>query len=269
MQKNSTHKKRGRKPKGGKIINQNINKVDILDKPENIILHLICKTSDISSKDFNITPYNHPSKYSSFKETNKHSSSVNDKSSNANTNDYSIINEKLKELQYNLHTNNCTNKKSACFCCTCDFDSPVIYIPKGIKDNKYNVYGCFCSPECATYYLFNENISSSIQFERYSLLNLMYNDIYKYENNIKPAPNPHYMLDKFMGNLSITEYRKLLRNNRFLYISNKPLTNILPELHLEYVSNFNDKHNFNNNNLKIKKKSKKDKSEVLYNNFNF
>ena len=72
-----------------------------------------------------------------------------------------------------------------------------------------------------------------------------------------------------MGNLSITEYRKLLRNNRFLYISNKPLTNILPELHLEYVSNFNDKHNFNNNNLKIKKKSKKDKSEVLYNNFNF
>lgn len=266
MKKTTTHKKRGRKPKGGKILEQKISNVCITPKPENIILHLLCKISDLNSKEFNVLPYNQNNKYSNYKD-NKKNNLEKSASSNSNTEDNSI-NEKLKELQYNLHTNNYTNKKCACFSCTCDFDSPVIHIPENIKNDKYNVYGCFCSPECATYYLFKEPISSSIKFERYSLLNLMYNNIYKYENNIKPSPNPHYMLDKFLGNLSIIEYRKLLRNNRFLYITNKPLTNILPELHIEYLTDINDKNNFNSNNIKIKKKNKADKASLLFNNFN-
>ena len=35
-----------------------------------------------------------------------------------------------------------------------------------------------------------------------------------YTKNIKPAPNPHYTLEKFYGNLSIQEYRRLLKNAR-------------------------------------------------------
>jgi hypothetical protein len=39
------------------------------------------------------------------------------------------------------------------------------------------------------------------------------------------------MLEKFYGNLSIQEYRSLLRNERLFLIVDKPLTRILPELH--------------------------------------
>jgi hypothetical protein len=39
------------------------------------------------------------------------------------------------------------------------------------------------------------------------------------------------MLEKYYGNLSIQEYRSLLRNERLFLIVDKPLTRILPELH--------------------------------------
>ena len=39
------------------------------------------------------------------------------------------------------------------------------------------------------------------------------------------------MLNKFYGNLTIQEYRALLRNERLFLIIDKPLTKIFPELH--------------------------------------
>jgi hypothetical protein len=36
--------------------------------------------------------------------------------------------KKLKQLEHNLHINNISNKKSACFWCTCDFDSPPVKV---------------------------------------------------------------------------------------------------------------------------------------------
>jgi hypothetical protein len=38
-------------------------------------------------------------------------------------------------------------------------------------------------------------------------------------------------LEKFYGNLSIQEYRKLLKTEHMLLVIDKPLTRILPELH--------------------------------------
>ena len=51
------------------------------------------------------------------------------------------------------------------------------------------------------------------------------------QKNIKPAPDPHYLLDKFYGNLNIKEYRRLLKTEHLLLVIDKPLTRILPELH--------------------------------------
>ena len=138
---------------------------------------------------------------------------------------------KLKTLEHNLHVNNISDKKSACFWCTYDFDNPPIYIPKHFIKDSYQVYGCFCSPECATAHLMDEHIDSSTRFERYYLINHIYAKIYNYTKNIKPAPNPYYMLEKYYGNLSIQEYRALLRNDRLFLVVDKPLTRILPELH--------------------------------------
>ena len=82
--------------------------------------------------------------------------------------------KKLRTLAVKLHTNNISEKRSACFWCTCDFDNPPIYIPKLELNGSYQCYGCFCSPECATAHLFNEDVDSAILFERYHMLNHIY-----------------------------------------------------------------------------------------------
>jgi hypothetical protein len=168
---------------------------------------------------------------------------------------------KLKKLKLDLHVNNISDKRSACFWCTFDFDNPPIFIPKHKFNSTYKVYGCFCSPQCSCAYLMNEKIDSSIKFERYQLLNNIYGKIYNYVTNIKPSPNPYYLLDKYYGTLTINEYRNLFKNDKLLIIVDKPLTHVFPEL---YEDNFdfilnnrtipsNSTYNVKNNNINKKK----------------
>ena len=45
--------------------------------------------------------------------------------------------------------------------------------------------------------------------------------------------NPLYTLNKYYGNLTIQEYRKLFENDTLLMIVDKPMSKILPELYEE------------------------------------
>ena len=164
--------------------------------------------------------------------------------------------EKLNMLKVNLHNNNIYDKRSACFWCTHDFDNPPIFIPKNEFKDSYQVYGCFCSPECSVAHLMNEKIDSSIKFERYQLLNHIYGKIYNYSKNIKPAPDPHYVLEKFYGTLSIKEYRELFKTDQLLIVVDKPLTHVFPELY-EDNSDFilNQRTIPSNSTFKLKRKS--------------
>jgi len=141
------------------------------------------------------------------------------------------INAKLKKIKIQLYKGTNQDKKAACFWCTYDYDNPPCYIPKYEMDGQLHGYGSFCRPECAVAFLMEENIDDSTKFERYHLLNQVYSKVYDYKKNIKPAPNPYYLLDKFYGNLSIQEYRKLLKTEHMLLVIDKPMTRILPELH--------------------------------------
>ena len=187
---------------------------------------------------------------------------------NINNNENKELWLKLKELQGKLHTNCMSDKKSACFWCTCNFNNPAIFIPKYFINNHYEVYGCFCSPECAVAHLMNENIDSSIKFERYQFINHIYGEIYKYKVNIKPAPNPYYLLDKFYGNLSIAEYRKLLNKESLILIVDKPLTRVMPEL---YEDNNQINNNLTTDNKFSLKRTvqKKNKTNIMSENFGF
>jgi hypothetical protein len=300
VQVKSVGKKRGRKPKGGKIIQQVLPLSNIKESKPNIILHLKCSMSDLqnnlfvenSINGYDFTSYKKELLYeiisnndniTSLKSTSKLQTEEaanndfcdstfceNDASSyNNKKNDMKDLWKKLKNLEYSLHLNNISDKKSACFWCTYEFDNPPIYIPKHYIKESYHVYGCFCSPECATAHLMEENIDSSTKFERYHLLNHIYSKIYDYTKNIKPAPKPHYMLEKFYGNLNIQEYRSLLKNERLFLVVDKPLTRILPELHED-----NDDFIINNkiipsNTYQIKRKmlSKQTKNNILSEKF--
>jgi hypothetical protein len=308
-------KKRGRKPKGGKIITKQPDKNVNLNAIANIILHLKCSLNDLNEynykinklvsnpmeydpsippvistyndrdhseffiynqsqsdeiKEENLPPTNDtrissirskdhgllnmntayreetalsaskdpPSTFCSkcnemiYSEENTGESSKEncDSREDKNTN-MKEINSKLKKLKIHLYKNQLQDKKSACFWCTYDYDNPSCYIPKYETDGTIYGYGSFCRPECAVAYLMKESIDDSMKFERYHLLNQIYSKVYDYKKNIKPAPNPYYLLEKFYGNLSIQEYRKLLKTEHLLLVIEKPMTRILPELH--------------------------------------
>jgi len=245
-------KKRGRKPKGGKIIQHNAILKDTIESEPNIILHLKCSNSDIlENEDYslkydpnieNIKSFNFDNmETNNFLLDNKNDITHSNEFKKNNTNDNDTDNccktsktelwDKLNQLKVNLHKNNISDKRSACFWCTYDFDNPPIFIPNNEFKNNYQVYGCFCSPECSAAYLMNEKIDSSVKFERYQLLNHIYGKIYDYKKNIKPAPNPYYLLDKYYGTLSIKEYRDLFKNDQLLIVVDKPLTHVFPELY--------------------------------------
>lgn len=288
-------KKRGRKPKGGKIIQQILPLSNSKETIPNVILHLKCSLKDLTNNNLlssNLEGFSFSSSNNNltYDVLNNGNINLNDFISTTNkqteydvdvdTNDYDLefsknrdtdirdIWKKLKMLEHNLHVNNIDNKKSACFWDTCEFDNPPIYIPKHFINDTYHVYGCFCSPECAVAHLMEENIDTSIKFERYQLMNHIYSKVYDYNKNIKPAPNPYYMLEKFYGNLTIQEYRSLLRNERLFLVVDKPLTRIMPELHED-----NDDFIINNkiiptNNIKLRKVQKKQtKTNILNERF--
>jgi len=306
------HKKRGRKPKGGKVIQQLVHEAVSMNDTPNIILHLKCSVSDIPclnsafTEDVSIKPGD----VISFNSLESKGADLNDSyksnmSSAGNfiissgsgskpratpdaliaTNSYNHLNDadydendddelnggdnnmndiwkKLNHLKLCFHKSDvfqnigAGTRRSCCFWDTCEFDTPPIYIPKCIAPNGgYTVYGCFCSPECALAHLMNEGIDTSVKFERCQMLNSMYGRALNYDKSIKPAPNPQYILNKFYGNLSIQEYRKLFKSEQIIYVVNKPLTHILPEMYEDNNDFLLNNKVIPNNNYKLKKKT--------------
>jgi hypothetical protein len=290
-------KKRGRKPKGGKIV-PIVKSVDqTIEKSKNIILHLKCTMSDLVNdnnenneinNDINNVVAFENTNYSNFLDSTNVEFNMpnNEVINNLMQNQISVhqnddvnkehVLEKINELKINLSKNNISDKRSACFWCTYEFHNPPIFIPKREKNDGYEVYGCFCTPECGVAYLMNENMDSSIKFERYQMMNYIYCKSLQYESNIKPAPDPYYLLDKFYGNLSIEEYRSTLRNNNYLIFVEKPLTHVFPEMFIDNndFTLMKDNSSLNNSlsQYKIKKastnnKKPKTKSEIVKEKF--
>jgi len=86
-------------------------------------------------------------------------------------------------------------------------------------------------------------------------------------------------LDKFYGNLSIQEYRKLMKTEHMLLVIDKPMTRILPELHEdneEFITNIyggKQQQNSGTGMYKVKRQSEKQKgpskSSIMKENFGF
>ena len=168
------------------------------------------------------------------------------------------IMKKINRLKYSFHNGETIqmklNHKCACFWDTCEFDGPTYYLPIMIVNGVFHVSGCFCSPECALAALLKEQLDTSTKFERIHLLHLLYGS--SSNKGFKPAPNPNYLLDKYYGNLTIDEYRSLLKGPQMIHIVNKPLTHILPELYEDNNDFLVNSKVIPTNNLKLKKRYK-------------
>lgn len=307
-------KKRGRKPKGGKLIHKNSLEEVKSDAPINVILHLKCSLKDTEEDEQSIIhdpleynptvppeimSYNDKKGGFSFytevpvvENTDQKLAYTETVCKKCNCADISLeqksvdeedsislkdVNIKLKKLRQQFYKNTLNDKKSACFWCTYEFDNEPCYIPKHEMDDNICGYGCFCRPECAVGYLMRENINDSMKFERYQLLNQIYSKVYGFKKNIKPAPSPYYLLEKFYGSLTIQEYRKLLKTEHMLLVLDKPLTRILPELHDdndEFILNIYGgiKANQTTSGYKVKRQSEKTqgptKNSIIKDKFN-
>ena len=119
----------------------------------------------------------------------------------------------------------------ACFWCCHGFESPPVAIPSHILDELWYMYGNFCSPECATAYLFKERIDAHVQWEHYALLNSLYAEdadiTLSSSSGIRPAP-PREVLRVFGGSMDISEFRALVHEKHLrIDVMTPPMVSII------------------------------------------
>jgi hypothetical protein len=118
-----------------------------------------------------------------------------------------------------------------CFWCCHSFDSMPCVIPSDIKEGIWNVYGNFCSPECAVAYLFQERLDSNVQWERYAMLNSLYRKDIEIQGGaatgIRSAPKRE-VLRIFGGSIDIREFRAVLHEKKLrLDVLTPPMVSII------------------------------------------
>jgi hypothetical protein len=116
-----------------------------------------------------------------------------------------------------------------CLWCCCSFENTPFGIPIKKLQEKYLMFGNFCSAECAASYIYNTNfLNNSERTESYSLLNLLYRE--RNQDAIHFAPSK-LCLKRFGGRLTIEQYRNNLRSqNKEYNIVIPPLTSIIPNV---------------------------------------
>jgi hypothetical protein len=100
---------------------------------------------------------------------------------------------------------------AACFWCCHAFNNRPVVLPIRDTGEYLQVTGNFCSPECACAYLFDMRQDSHTRWEQLALLYRVYGEACN--GKIHPAPARN-ILRLFGGNLSIQEYRQLIRSHK-------------------------------------------------------
>ena len=139
-------KKRGRKPKGGKIITKIEHPIIYENKLPNIIVHLKCSVDDLIETTEALDAFHFTCKkeleYGELTDKNIIMEPESQPKEDVNN---KILWKKIKQLKHSLHNNYIYEKKSSCFWCTFSFTTPIIYIPKFYHKESYESYGLISS----------------------------------------------------------------------------------------------------------------------------
>lgn len=108
------------------------------------------------------------------------------------------------------------------------FDTIPCAIPVKYVNDKFFLFGCFCSFNCAMAYIFDQKTAN--KWEQYALLLLLYKKIYNTEYiNLKIAP-PRQSLKIFGGIFNIEQFRQHFVSNRDYNIVYPPMIAVIPKL---------------------------------------
>lgn len=198
---------------------------------ENVIVRLQVKEAPSLPEDENGKNDDHPYAYNRDTYTNisnvSHDESV--KETETATNNGLKIVDLLKDFeQKNKNKEWPTNTSICCYWCCNKFENTPVGIPVGYTNNQFDVFGCFCSLECAAAYNFKLNDSFDEVWERHNLINLLARKL-GVGNMVKPAPD-RMSLKMFGGFLDIEAFRKYTTSGKLININFPPMSSLTQQI---------------------------------------
>jgi hypothetical protein len=245
--------RRGRKPKYvyssfdvASNIDENQGTTNTTDD-ENVIVRLnisndvlnIVSGSNVDEQPY---AYNHDT-YNNISNINDILSCQDDGTSNKknkNDNNAKVVNVLNEFAEKNKNNEWPSNTSISCYWCVHRFDNAPFGIPINYKNGSFDVFGCFCSLECAAAHNFNENKSQDEMWERYQLINMMSREM-KMGNIVRCSP-PRLSLKVFGGNMDIDTFRNVGKSNKIMNVNFPPMTSITQQL--EEINDFEISNDF-------------------------
>jgi hypothetical protein len=122
-----------------------------------------------------------------------------------------------------------SNTSICCYWCCHKFNNAPFGIPINFTiDESFDVFGCFCSLECAAAYNFKMHDNVDEMWERYNLINLLYRKL-NLGTIIKPAPD-RLSLKTFGGYLEIQEFRNFFKSNKLITTNFPPMSSLTQQI---------------------------------------
>lgn len=225
--------KRGRKPKAvynSMEVVSNVNAGTVSDD-ENIIVKLNVKDDKQfdSNYDDDELPYAYNHDYYNAISNYDESTTTTKKQSQDDPKRMLKVIDLLKDFEEKNKNNEWpSNTTIHCYWCCCKFDNAPFGIPINFAKDNFEVYGCFCSLECAAAFNFKNNHNIDEMWERYNLINLLSRRL-GYKKQVKPAPD-RLALKIFGGFMDIDQFRSYTNLNRFINCNFPPMTSITQQL---------------------------------------
>jgi hypothetical protein len=142
-----------------------------------------------------------------------------------------LTNKKIHIILANFKNKQWPNTSPyACWNCHECFSNPPVGIPSIANTQSdyevtYYLEGNFCSFNCAARYLFNSRPSGDSQlWTLYEIMNLIYNELFQFEDYRKIELAPEYTtLKKYGGILTLEEFRSNFETNINYKVFRTPL----------------------------------------------
>jgi hypothetical protein len=121
-----------------------------------------------------------------------------------------------------------SNTSICCYWCCHRFENAPFGIPVNFTNNNFDVFGCFCSLECASSYNFKMHDNIDEMWERYNLINLLYRRL-NLGKIVKPAPD-RLSLKMFGGYLDISDFRNYFKSNKLVNVNFPPMSSLTQQI---------------------------------------
>jgi hypothetical protein len=165
-----------------------------------------------------------------FDNTTKKESKVDNESLTNSSSSVKSTNILLNELVSNNDW--CNETSYWCFWDCHHFKNTPVGIPIKYKNEKFQVFGCFCSLECATAYNFYGRDTIDNVWENFNLINMLSNKL-GYKKCVTPAIS-RKCLYSFGGTLSIEQFREKNNLGHQCNIRTYPMVSIVQ--HVEEIN---------------------------------